>query len=367
MRNLKKMSEYEFNNIVSFYNNITIDITTDIINKINKTSFKFDTETEFQIRKIIQLNGEEIFYSTLQKLNNIEPKVKKELESLFKTVALEEINEYKELYEYRDKDLRLSNSQLQILQEGILKTKKGLNNFNKILAYNCEQKINELTTKAYLETVTGAFTYTEATRRAYLELKKDGINIQSKNGRKEQVDNIVRLDVFSKLRETTNLMNEDIEKELNCNGKEVTAHIGARPTHAEFQGKQYALNKEDGFKYNLPLWSSVENLWNEYYCKHTFFGIILGISTPNYNNKELKYFENAKVEINNEKVPYYEATQIQRGIERNIRKLKKEIELDKNLKNDTTEQNKILKEKLFKYKEFCKNVGVTEYRERLKI
>ena len=108
-------------------------------------------------------------------------------------------------------------------------------------------------------------------------------------------------------------MNRDIEQQLGCDGYEVTSHIGARPTHAEAQGKQYAITQKDARKYNVGLWDKVKDLWEEYNCRHTYFGIILGISEPQYDKSELKELKEATVTLNGKKVPYYEATERQEG------------------------------------------------------
>ena len=64
------------------------------------------------------------------------------------------------------------------------------------------------------------------------------------------------------------------------------------------------------------------------------FGIIIGISEPQYNDKELKQFKNATVKLNGKEIPYYEATQKQRAIENNIRKTTRSIKiLEKAAKN----------------------------------
>jgi len=367
MRDLETMSKFEFNNVVKLYNQLSIDILSDIVSKIEKNGLSFDKETEFQLRKIFQLNGEEVFYQTLNKINKIEPKIKKELTKLFKTAVNNELNEYENLYKYRNKTLKISLSQEQIYKSGIKNTINELKLTNKKIAYESENLYNNLIKKAYIETITGAFTYQEAVQRAYEQVKKDGLTITSENGRKYQVDNVIRLNVFSQIRDTTNEINQDIEKELGCDGKEVTAHIGARPSHAEFQGKQFALNKEGAEKFNVTLWSEVESLWQEYYCRHTHFGIILGLETPVYNKAELKEIENAKVVYKNKTIPYYEATQLQRRKELEIRSLKRVSELNKNLEKDNTNTKFKLKEKISNYNNFCKELGLTVYKGRLTI
>ena len=143
--------------------------------------------------------------------------------------------------------------------------------------------------------------------------------------------------------------------------------MGARPTHAEAQGKQYALNKEDSDKYNIGLWTDVEDLWKEYNCRHTYFGIILGVSEPKCTNKELKKYKDATVELNGEKISYYEATQKQRQLENAIRKTKRAIQtLEKARENTKISKSRlaILNKKL---NDFCKETGLEKDHSRITV
>ena len=154
---------------------------------------------------------------------------------------------------------------------------------------------------------------------------------------------------------------------MGCDGYEVTAHIGARPTHAEAQGKQYAINKEDSKKYGIGLWSDVSDLWEEYNCRHTYFGIILGISEPVYTDKELNEYKNATVEWNGKKIPYYEATQKQRQLENAIRKQKRTVQiLEKSGINNEIEKIKLAQIQK-EYTNFCKETGLQKEYNRIRI
>ena len=67
------------------------------------------------------------------------------------------------------------------------------------------------------------------------------------------------------------LLNNTVYSINNSNIFKLIAHLGAEPTHAEAQGKQYAISNEDAKKCRLKLWSDVSDLWNEYNCRHTYF------------------------------------------------------------------------------------------------
>ena len=147
------------------------------------------------------------------------------------------------------------------------------------------------------------------------------------------------------------------------------AHIGARPEHAEAQGRQYALNKKDANKYGVGLWKDVEDLWEEYNCRHKggIFGIILGISEPQYTSKELEEMKDAKVMLNGKEVLYYEATQKQRQLENAIRKQKREVQIREKANIDATTQRSQLHQLQQKYTAFCKETGLQKDYSRIRV
>lgn len=59
-------------------------------------------------------------------------------------------------------------------------------------------------------------------------------------------------------------------------------------------------------------------------CRHTFFPYYKG-SAKTYTNKELTSLKNETIEYNGKKINKYDASQIQRKLERNIRQNKKDI------------------------------------------
>ena len=286
--------------------------------------------TREQLKILKQTNGTEVFNETLQKTALLTSDTKKALKKLYESVAKEDIQGYEELYVYKNKPFKLSESQYKILNQGLNQTNRLLRNFTNTIAFQSEQAYVETVDSAYMKIVSGAFDYNSAISTAVQELAEKGITLKDKAGRNVQLEVAVRRNVLSAVKETANNLNRNIEEYLGCNGYEVTAHIGARPTHAEAQGKQYAINHKSKESKKYPLWKKVKSLWKEYNCRHTYFGIILGVSKPVYSDKELKELKDATVTLNGKEVPYYEATQKQRQLENAIRKQKKTIQILEN-------------------------------------
>lgn len=360
------LEKIEFNKVVELYNGLNIQITADIISRI--TVGKEITEvSKKQLEILLETNGYEIFNNALEEASLLTNETKQELKLMFENMAKEDMQGYKELYHYKDKPFKLTESQYKILNEGLRKTNRALRNLTNTIAFQSKQAYVETVDSAYMKVASGAFDYQSATSAACQELANKGITLKDKLGRNVQLEVAVRRNILAGIQETANNVNRDIEEYLGCNGYEVTAHSGARPTHAEEQGKQFAINKKDASKYGVGLWADVEELWKEYNCRHTYNGIILGISEPRHTNEELKAMKNATVTLNGKKVPLYEATQRQRQIENAIRKQKRAVEtLDKAGMDSTIERTR-LRELNRKYTAFCSETGLSKQYGRIQV
>lgn len=356
----------EFNDVVGLYNKLNEEITVDIINRVSEMQDITET-TKKQLEILKQTNGTAIFNKALKETSMLTAQTKKFLKQLFEDMAKEDIEGYKELYEYRDKPFKLSETQYKILNQGLKETNKTLKNFTNTIAFQSQQAYVEAVDSAYMKVASGAFDYATAIHIACQELANKGITLKDKLGRNIQLEVAVRRNVMTGIQQTANHINRDIEEYLGCDGYEVTAHLGARPSHAEAQGKQYAISHNSKTSKKYPLWSEVESLWSEYNCRHTYFGIILGISEPIYTDKELKEFREATVTVNGKKIPYYEATQKQRQLENAIRKQKRTVQTLEKANLDHKLEKGQLAQLQRKYNNFCKEAGLERDYQRLQI
>lgn len=356
----------EFNDVVQLYNKLNIDITADIIKRVAEMQDITETSRK-QLEILKQTNGTEIFNKALEETSMLTAETKKALRLLFEDMAKEDIEGYKELYEYKDKPFKLSDTQYKILNEGLKATNKTLKNFTSTIAFQSQQAYVNTVDNAYMKVASGAFNYATAIHTACQELADKGITLKDRLGRNVQLEVAVRRNVMTGIQQTANNINRDIEEYLGCDGYEVTAHLGARPTHAEEQGKQFAISKENASKYNVELWSDVADLWEEYNCRHTYFGIILGISEPKHTDKELKEFKEATVNWKGKEIPYYEATQKQRQLENAIRKQKRAVETLEKANLDSRVEKSQLAQLQKKYKDFCKETGLEKDFARLQV
>jgi hypothetical protein len=365
MKNL--VDTINFDRLEEIYDSLQITIISDIINKIEKTG-DITSYTKAQIKTLEGIDSKEVFYKALDSASGITKDTNKELKRIYEEYAHEDLKHYKQEFKYRGKSYKLNKSQLKILNQGLKATRGTLKNLVKTIAFQSEKLYVEAVDKAYMQVISGGIDYNRAIYNTYKELADSGVKLEDKLGRKVQLDVAVRRNVLSGVQQTTNKINKSLFKELGCDGYEVSAHSGARPTHAIAQGKQYALTREDAKKYGVGYWydtvdgEPIAELWNDYNCRHSYFGIILGISQPNYDEKELEEQEKESVTYKGKEMPLYEAEQQQRYYERNIRAKKRAIE---SIKVDSEAGNMVkdkLKQELNdyrrKYREFNKETGL---------
>lgn len=360
------LNNIEFNDVVELYNKLNIEIIADIISRISIMD-DITAVSKEQMKILLQTNGTEIFNKALEKTSLLTRETKNALKLLFKNMAKEDIQGYEELYKYREKPFKLSETQYNILNQGLKQTNKTLKNMTNTIAFQSQQAYVNAVDEAYMKVISGAFDYTSAINTAVQQLADKGITLKDKLGRNIQLETAVRRNVLSGIHTTANNINRNIETELGCDGYEVTAHLGARPSHAEEQGKQFAINKKDASKYGLELWSDVAELWEEYNCRHSYFGIILGVSEPVYTNNELEKLKNATVTLNGKQVPYYKATQRQRQFESDIRNTKRSIQTLDKACIDSSNQRSKLRQLQMKQTAFCKETGLEKDYSRMKI
>ncbi len=118
-------------------------------------------------------------------------------------------------------------------------------------------------------------------------------------------------------------------EEMDCEFVEVTAHEGARPTHAVWQGRVYHRGGavvQDGERYEdfeaATGYGTGPGLcgWN---CRHNFYPFYPGLSVRNYTDERLAELDARNIPYGGGLYTRYEITQMQRALERKVRRYKR--------------------------------------------
>ena len=235
-----------------------------------------------------------------------------------------------------------------------------------------------------MQVQSGAISYNQAISNAVKQLADSGLKtVDYESGHRDQVDVAARRAVMTGVNALNQKYAEQSADYLETDLVEVSAHIGARNTgnglenHESWQGGVYRWAEKPGDskgEYKDFVTTTGYGLgaglggWN---CRHTFYPFVEGVSEPTYSQADLDAMkgENRKFVFDGKEYDGYTATQMQRSIERQIRKQKRlrDAYNAAGLKDDETAANIKLRRLNAKYKEFSKAAGLPEQSERLKV
>lgn len=304
------------------------EIISDICRRITKANYLTPT-AEWQLYKANQLtiSAREVKRRIAAKLKVRESTLKELYTDAVKTAIREDEIIYKAAIaegilsdNYRDKLTNYTRSKAfsSVLQRGLKNTNGLMRNLTNSAAAAANRQLSDALDLAFLKCVSGAFTPQDAIFEAVRKLGQDGLKcVNYESGRTDQLDVAVRRAVVTGIGKTCCDMQLDLAKEMDCELVEVTAHLGARPSHAEWQGQIYSLKKghpKYPYFYDATGYGTGDGLggWN---CRHSFFPYFEGLSVA----------ANAPTFSKEENLEEYTNTQKQRAYERSIRKSKREL------------------------------------------
>ena len=260
----------------------------------------------------------------------------------------------------------------QILNANLRKTKGEIKNLTLTTANKAQSAYINACNSAMLKVQTGAFSYDKAIADAIKEAAGQGTEVLFPSGHVDKLDVAVRRAVLTGVNQSAAEMTLAYAQEMGCDYVEVTAHSGARPSHALWQGLVFCISGKDP---NYPPFSMTgygtgEGLcgWN---CRHNFHVFIPGVSVRAYTDAMLQDYDTKKYEYKGKKYKEYEVSQMQRFQERQIRGTKRKLtgydagikaagndEVLKNTLQQRFESESVrLKWQEKKLKEFCKQTG----------
>lgn len=197
--------------------------------------------------------------------------------------------------------------------------------------------------RAWLQVSSGAFDYNTAIRSAVDELADHLPGVTYPSGHTDTLEVAVRRAVLTGVNQTAAKLQLARAEEMGCEFVEVTAHEGARPEHALWQGKVYHIG--GAILYQGVWYEDFETAtgygtgpglcgWN---CRHNFYPFFPGISLPNYTAARLEELNARNVEYGGKQYTRYEIRQMRRALERTVRKYKRRFLAEKAAGQDTTQ------------------------------
>lgn len=353
-------------------------VMKDIVRRIKKTGGITST-ADYQAQKLIIFGNSTEFIESETKrlLDATDP----EIWEIYDTVIDQDYTRDKNIYEQVNRHFipYEENEMMQGWVKAIVAQTQGdISNITKSLGfsllYGTERVFTPLSEyyqkyldRACLDVVTGAFDYNTVMRRVVKEMTASGIRtVTYANGYSNRIEVAARRAVMTGVHQLSEQINEQVAKDLGTDTFEVTAHLGARPSHQIWQGQVY--NKEELVRVcGLGTGGGLCG-WN---CRHSYYAFIPGISVRTYTDEQLEEMKQKDNEVrtwNGKEYTGYEATQKQRQLETKMRAQRASVKQLKNGKGSSEDiqaaQAKYV-HTLHEYQAFSKKMGLPEQMERV--
>lgn len=309
-----------------------------------------------QLAQILKYGGSyEDILQQLSKYTNLDIQ---DIDKIFYEYAKKDYSFYEKFYQYRNIPYIPYNENEALIRqtEALIRTMKTemydyfrtnvlgytiRNVYGKPVFYGLKETYNRVIDEVLLNVGQGKESIDSAIRNILKDIGSSGLKtIDYKSGRSVRLDSTLRTHLNSKLLELHNENQKIIGEEIDSDGVEITVHTNPAPDHAPVQGLQFSneefeklqngeLAQEYNSKNKYTLDHDDKNGYrpiSEMNCYHAIFSIVLGVDKPLHTKKELKQI----LEDNNKGFDFdnkhyntkYEGLQLQRSIEREIRKQK---------------------------------------------
>jgi hypothetical protein len=334
------------------------EANTYIVQEMGKTIKKIKTVTPSEARKleqIIKYGGD--YDKIKRKLAQVTKLNLKDIEQIFEEVAKRDYEFAEKFYAYKkkkyipfDENTALKAQVKALAGEaakeyvGITQTEavglvltdlKGKKTFKKL-----QTAYNDMVDTAVMSVVQGKSSMGDEIQRLVKKIGGNGLkSLNFENGRTMRLDSAIKMQMRGAIRNLHNQIQEQLGEEFGADGVEITVHLNPAPDHAKVQGRQFS-NEEfekfqtdqdsvsyDGVKFPAESEETGRDRRSisEYNCYHYIFAIVLGISEPEYTDKQLQEIIDRSekgFEYDGKQYTTYEGTQLQRQIETEIRRQK---------------------------------------------
>lgn len=359
--------------LVDMYGLVEIDILSDMARRISTYDY-FIPAAQHQMQKLQELGM--VQSEIIARLSALTGQTQAEIVSLLSEASAEAVADDVEYYtraEVYAPDKVNTEALHAQLNSGLLQTQNAFFNITRTTANTASKQFERALDWAWAQITSGGFDYNTAIKNAITDLARDGIgSIEYKSGRVDNIEVAVRRAVVTGANQTAMRTQEVLADELEVDLVEVSAHGGARPSHAKWQGKVFSRKGRitiDGVTYEdlakATGYGRADGLGGVH-CRHNFHPYVPGAPRA-WTDKELKALEEKRVTYNGKQYTEYEASQVQRGIEREIRAAKRTVAAIEATGGDASAERKMLKEAQKTYTDFSEQTGMKKQSARTMI
>ena len=380
------------------------EANTYFLMKIGASVSKIKELTPSQAQQLVQIlkyggNYEEII-KEISKYTNMNVA---DIDDIFSNYAKKDQLFYKKFYRYRNIPFTPFDENIAIKTQTMALSnivKNEMYNFtrNNVLGYvirdikgnpqfyGLRETYNRVLDEALLNVGQGKETFDSAMTRILKDIGGSGLKtIEYESGRSVRLDSVVRMHLKGRLRELHNENQKIYGEEFGSDGVEISVHENPAIDHEKVQGRQFSIAEYDRLNNGLEAKDYKGNTYtldhdgkngfrpiSELNCYHYIFSIVLGVSEPEYSDKQLKEIidsNNKGFELDGKHYSMYDGEQLQRQLERKIRE-QKDIQIlakaSDNMELVGEAQQKIT-QLTKKYKELSDISGLPTKMQRMKV
>lgn len=329
--------------LVLLFQQVEDDILRDVARRISKMDTLTPT-ANWQLWRYEQT--EALRQDVVKKLARYTGKSEAEIRRLMQEAATRAMEAEDEIYYHYGKEPTpfAENETLQaLLNAGYQQTAGTFHNLTATTANTVSGQFEAALDRAHLKVSSGAFDYKSAVKSAVDSLADTMKYVTYPTGHTDTLEVAARRAVLTGVNQTGAKLQVARADEMGVEFFETTAHGGARPSHAEWQGRQFHRGGAvDYMGKHYPDFEAATGYgtgaglcgWN---CRHTFFAIFPELGAPPaWTQESLEALNARDIEYNGGKYTRYEISQMQRARERTVRKYKRRYLAEDAAGADTT-------------------------------
>lgn len=354
--------------IMDLFEEYQTSVIKDIARRLAKMAIP---SAAWQVQRL-QESGS-LYRDILKELSRLTGKSEKELAKIFKEAGVKTLKFDDKLYRAAGlKPLPFSPAMADTLLAGLRKTQGVLHNLTLTTALSGQQAFIHAADLAHTQVVTGAMSYNQAIRQAVKSVGESGLEIIYPSGHRDKLDVATRRTVLTGVAQTAGNLQLTRAEEIGSDLVQVSAHQGARNkgigpmNHESWQGGIYSRSGNHS-KYKPFVettgYGTGPGLAG-YNCRHSFYPFFEGLSEAAYKAAELEAFANKTVKYQGKVLNMYDATQVQREIERKIRHWKRQSAALQAAGLDNTREAAKVREWQLRMREFVSETGLVRQRDR---
>lgn len=329
--------------LVLLWQQVEDDILRDVARRISKMEALTPT-ANWQLWRYEQT--EALRQDVVKKLARYTGRSEAEIRRLMQEAATRAMEAEDEIYYHYGKEPTpfAGNETLQaLLNAGYQQTAGTFHNLTATTANTISGQFEAALDRAHLKVSSGAFDYKSAVKSAVDSLADTMKYVTYPTGHTDTLEVAARRAVLTGVNQTGAKLQVARADEMGVEFFETTAHGGARPSHAEWQGRQFHRGGAvDYMGKHYPDFEAATGYgtgaglcgWN---CRHTFFAIFPELGAPPaWTQESLEALNARDIEYNGQKYTRYEISQMQRARERTVRRYKRRYLAEDAAGADTT-------------------------------